>query len=492
MFDSLTSRLNQFFYPTKQRSSRRRKLCCELLNSRQMLAGDYVVMVDDDHPSIDNAFGEISYDAINLRASVDGSALDDTLLVHEDPAGGISLTYVSGDNGMVHVRHFPAGDVEEVVFHGNDGDDTFQNFSSVASDVYGDQGHDTLIGGSGQDVMRGGEGNDDLFGNGGIDDLRGNRGDDDLFGGDAGDTLEGGRGNDELFGGNGPDRLLGGQGNDELFGEGGRDSLFGDAGSDLLQGDNGADRFLKHYEIVDGIPILVNEDTIVDKSNADVTVRFEDTSSATAHIGGLDYQYSAGFWSASEIETIDLALAELVAVRRDNSFLVTDIGNELTFYRTGEGSATDIFFDYQTVAWVEIEVDANFAGWNRSGGEGIIYFTDEAFSSPEWTIQTTFHEIAHEWDTENPDWGEFKALSAWTIDAYWMESSGLQQSTNGEWWHDPNASFARSYGMSNPMEDFATTYAKYMMDLAGLSYIGTQVGSDLTPKLDFMDDFILG
>jgi len=64
----------------------------------------------------------------------------------------------------------------------------------------------------------------------------------DFFYGEEGqDTLDGGSGVSRLFGGNGPDLIGGGAGNDELHGEGGNDNLYGGEGGDLEDGGPGND-----------------------------------------------------------------------------------------------------------------------------------------------------------------------------------------------------------------------------------------------------------
>jgi Ca2+-binding RTX toxin-like protein len=65
-----------------------------------------------------------------------------------------------------------------------------------------------IVGGKGDDILRGNNANNYLVGNGGNDVLLGFFGD---------DTLVGGVGYDSLTGGNGNDKLLGGTGNDTYF-----------------------------------------------------------------------------------------------------------------------------------------------------------------------------------------------------------------------------------------------------------------------------------
>jgi serralysin len=89
-----------------------------------------------------------------------------------------------------------------------------------------------LIGGDGNDKIRGGNGNDSLNGGAGKDKLHGGAGDDVLQGGDGNDKLHGGRGDDSILGGDGSDKVRGGGGNDMLDGSKGRDKIRGGAGHD--------------------------------------------------------------------------------------------------------------------------------------------------------------------------------------------------------------------------------------------------------------------
>lgn len=136
---------------------------------------------------------------------------------------------------------FAAAKVKSILFHGEGGNDAFTNNTSIKALIFGDNGDDSLTGGSGNDTIHGGNGNDDLTGGGGNDNLQGENGDDSLVGGSGNDTLSGANGNDDLAGDDGNDSLSGGNGNDDLAGDDGNDSLSGGNGSDDLNGDNGND-----------------------------------------------------------------------------------------------------------------------------------------------------------------------------------------------------------------------------------------------------------
>jgi Ca2+-binding RTX toxin-like protein len=147
--------------------------------------------------------------------------------------------------------------------------DTVVNIEAVRGTMF----DDTLIGDSGNNVLRGRAGDDFLLGRGGsdwayynesaassgievnladeaayndgfggfdilvdVENVRGSGLDDDIVGDDEDNRLEGQNGNDSLVAGGGNDRLSGGAGNDTLVGQAGFDTLEGGAGNDLLIG----------------------------------------------------------------------------------------------------------------------------------------------------------------------------------------------------------------------------------------------------------------
>lgn len=151
--------------------------------------------------------------------------------------------------------------------------------------VIGGSGNDSIRGHANNNLLLGGEGNDSLYGNYGNDSLNGGDGNDTLDGGKDADAMKGGAGNDvadyssrtanliiglgtladdgeagekdnvyldveKVIGGSGNDSirghannnvLLGGAGNDSLYGNHGNDNLFGGSGDDLLIGEAGFD-----------------------------------------------------------------------------------------------------------------------------------------------------------------------------------------------------------------------------------------------------------
>ena len=175
--------------------------------------------------------------------------------------------------------------------------------SAHADEVWGDNGNNTLDGGTGDDLIYGRAGNDWLLGRAGDDLIDGMEGNDILLGGPGADqfvggpgidrvhygdsaiglladlldpsrntgiavgdgysgieNLQGSQGNDTLWGDEGDNMILGARGEDAIYGRGGNDfligldgddTLYGMAGDDTLEGGAGADSFV--YEAGNGI-----------------------------------------------------------------------------------------------------------------------------------------------------------------------------------------------------------------------------------------------
>lgn len=143
------------------------------------------------------------------------------------------------------VTFVPAASVTgDIAFTGYDGNDKFTNRTAERCFVHGNNGDDTLIGGSAQDQLYGEAGNDYLDGGAGSDILVGGDGNDLIYAGKndlSGNYLDGGNGDDHLSGGDGSDDMFGGAGADNLWGHGGNDNLYGNSGKDLLYGGLGDD-----------------------------------------------------------------------------------------------------------------------------------------------------------------------------------------------------------------------------------------------------------
>jgi Ca2+-binding RTX toxin-like protein len=162
--------------------------------------------------------------------------------------------------------------IETVI--GGSGDDILTG-DEGANRLVGGAGDDVVMAGGGDDVIVAGPGNDMVDGGAGSDtldlsaatgpvsvDFAGGRasgagigvqsfvnietllfgaGDDIVTGGNGNDAFDGGAGNDTLKGGAGNDTLSGGVGDDMLDGGSGDDMVFGGLGNDMLKGGSGVD-----------------------------------------------------------------------------------------------------------------------------------------------------------------------------------------------------------------------------------------------------------
>lgn len=184
-----------------------------------------------------------SYNSKTDTLTIEGSSGDDEVTVSK--SRWFTTINVNGKK----LRYYRSM-VDKVVFHGNAGNDTFTNKSSIPSSVWGGRGNDSLNGGSGSDYLSGGSGKDKLYGNNGHDKLfggssndylNGGSGNDIVYGGSGHDVLNGNNGHDQLYGQSGSDRLYGGNGDDYISGGSGHDKLYGWSGNDILRGNSGND-----------------------------------------------------------------------------------------------------------------------------------------------------------------------------------------------------------------------------------------------------------
>ena len=314
-----------------------------------------------------------------------------------------------------------------------------------------------MFGGAGDDQLSGNAGDDKLSGDSGDDNLSGNDGADSLFGGAGDDQLRGNDGEDTLAGGSGDDILYGGDGADTLSGEAGDDGLFGGGGADTLTGGSDQDRFLTQ-----------EGDVITDKADEDAEIYFVDMASWTVKYNGSTIEYTGGSWTDEEIEFMDEALHVLHQTAGDVTFLKEKDGTEMTYQRVGDSAS-------------------NFTAWN--GGDTHTFANGTFTGDTTWVLQTVFHEIGHNWDTENDNWDEFKALSSWTQ----TDKSGdadYSAGGNGGWFYKTDTGFVRDYAKTNPKEDFACTFAAYFMGKMGLPYLDGGTGTAAPDKLTFIDDFV--
>jgi RHS repeat-associated protein len=196
-------------------------------------AGDNTIVGTASDDLIQGLDGNDSLYGLDGSDTLDGGAGDDYL----DPGSGADQIIGGTGNDLVHLDYRAATtgitinystatgtgadgktitEVERVQFEGSNGDDvvdvSFTNTSS--NNLHGNEGNDTLIGGSNTDYIYGDAGND---------------------------TLEGGAGDDFLEGGTGTNAIKGGDGNDTIFSINAGDNIDGGAGNDFLTLDDSAE-----------------------------------------------------------------------------------------------------------------------------------------------------------------------------------------------------------------------------------------------------------
>lgn len=112
-------------------------------------------------------------------------------------------------------------------------------FGDTEFKATGNQGDDTLFGGTGDDVVIGAGGNDTVDGDAGNDTLYGGAGNDKVIGDEGNDTMYAGSGDDDIFAGSGDDTIYAGTGADSVFGDTGNDYIYAGPGDEVFGGGNG-------------------------------------------------------------------------------------------------------------------------------------------------------------------------------------------------------------------------------------------------------------
>ena len=420
----LLSRLFKDRSRRRTRPNRSRVLRSEQLELRSLMAADIGLI---------NGVLTISADPAGTNASV----------IDQHPANPLASVQVitTSPNGNLNLVFNKASFVS-IRFNGSDQPDTFSNITNIRSVVYSYGGADTLQGGSNVD---------NISGQNGDDVIRGGGGNDLLFGGNDDDVIEGQAGDDLIYGQNGNDHLFGGAGDDSLYGGAGRDGLFGDSGLDVYDGGSGADRYLN--DTSEGHQLFASFST------ADVQINFSPAPAKSFVINGTNTNWGAGSWSTQDILKVDKSL-EVLARRTGNNVLLVDVdGSELNFYRHSTYSDDNLSVVY--------------TAYNNGSG---MYFSNSVFANEDKVFRTVVHEIGHNWDSAGevnmrlPGQGNsiingFRNISSWKSGSNFAENvPGYSLSKDGEWSYATNATFARSYGKTNPAEDFSTALEAYFLD----------------------------
>ena len=283
-------------------------------------------------------------------------------------------------------------------------------------------------------------------------------------------TLRGGRGQDRLIGGNANDSLYGGEDRDMLFGRGGNDGFYGGKDSDMLFLGTGAHRVLQAH----------GNDLVLGLSGNDAVIEFKNSG-----VGWNPYGiHQGGYWTETTVETVDAALERIHSETGSTTLLKTAEGNNLSF----------IYRGHMVVGQKSV------AAYNDEGRISVFDRTftigNETGDDPDLVAQQTIiHEIGHNWEEpdENDTIEDFRRLSGWSYEA-----------KTDTWDHlvDEENDFLDDHAASNPLEDFATTFAAHFMEDDFMSMTrqdatGRFVRPDvrgtapLAAKDDYMQQFIL-
>ena len=191
--------------------------------------------------------GDILVEAGKL--DVEGTRRADVIVIDLNTTTGLIDVTINGAlKGSLAPNQIAAG-IECEAGPGNDSI-TIGAGITLEVEIDADKGNDTIVGGSGEDILDGGPGKDSISGGAGEDHIEGEAGNDVLSGGAGEDFIDGGPGKDTvdgsddsdiLLGGTGKDNILGGLGNDRLRGENGKDTCDGGDGNDDIDGGQSRD-----------------------------------------------------------------------------------------------------------------------------------------------------------------------------------------------------------------------------------------------------------
>lgn len=361
--------------------------------------------------------------------------------------GGVDVDTLTGGAGN---DLLDGGDQSDKLL-GSAGDDTIEGGGGNDS-MYGGTGNDGMVGGQDKDYMTGDAGDDILLGGDGNDSLYGREDKDRLYGDNGNDTLIGHQGNDRLWGGDGKDRLEGHDGNDDLYGQDGNDRLYGGAGDDGLcgglgddyvNGSTGADRFLLFFEA--GVDEL-SEVTDFNR-NSDAHISFVPGNPGQ---GGKD-------WTYDEVEAADAALSLLHHALTQNTQLLKRFdGSALVFSRN------DVIPDEAIPDGYDVDPDHvgafNPGIFHDEPSQIAVYDYGFTFG----IVPTLLEVIGLDWASAsvNEQWDEFKAVSGWTQDKP-SEFGPVYENAQGGWYYRADAGFVSDLARTNPVQDWAATFAYY-------------------------------
>jgi Ca2+-binding RTX toxin-like protein len=253
--------------------------------------------------------------------------------------------------------------------------------------ITGGAGNDEINGGAGNDLLNGGTGNNQLDGGAGNDtvsyenssylnvDLSENYANssgvngfssdtltniENVIGGIGNDTIKGNSANNILLGNDGDDQLDGGAGNDRLDGGTGNDQLTGGSGSDILTGGQGNDTFIiNSLDGTDRITDFNSGDQIkIDRSalNGANDIRLEQSGTAT----NIQVSVNGSFKTIATLDNVS-AKSLSMGMGSDGVFIRTnsDIDKLSSAAGTDEVIAGNIANDFSKMNYVSGSVGSS-------------------------------------------------------------------------------------------------------------------------------------
>lgn len=219
---------------TRTETNERPALAFDQLEARCMLASASM------SNGILTVIGDPGNDVIEVTRLISAGVLVEVEINGGQPQqfSNVTLTKVYGGDGNDQITidgYLPTE------LYGQNGDDTI-NGGTTIDKIYGANGSDTIYGHAGDDLLYGQNDLDYIYGGDGNDLINGGDGHDRLWGDDGNDTMYGLDGNDTLLAGNGDDSVFGHNGNDFVYGQGGVDLVYGNDGDDTVHGGAGNDK----------------------------------------------------------------------------------------------------------------------------------------------------------------------------------------------------------------------------------------------------------
>jgi hypothetical protein len=342
---------------------------------------------------------------------------DDNVSVSQRTVGSSNVLDVDVNGQKFEITLAPGQELAVRTADGNDRVIAAGNVT-VAMDVRGGDGNDTITTGQGNDRVDGGLGDDTITTNAGRDDVFGNSGNDTIDAGDGHDQVHGGDGNDQLQGGRGRDYVDGGQGNDTVQGGSGNDILVGGQGDDTLRSQEGNDRVYTGAgkDTVDnaaGNDVVYGqnaEDTFTSAKGANHAVTNVDMtqtvgSSITVQ-GSPEFQQRVQsdldfLRSSPEGRGLLTQLDAAAAANPQNAVTLTELGNEHNGYAWRYNAQTQTFGAnnamFQTTgASGQLALDANGQPIPGSGTGTTVEYNPSSHSDQfPASVGTLFHELSH-------------------------------------------------------------------------------------------------